>query len=135
MTFGQAITAARSRGQSPAQAMRSAWADVRAGRASRPPRGRPRPAGPGGMHPSYAKIVTRTARKQAREWKRVPRVNPPMTGAVRIYDAALAIEARKGSRSQYPGKAFRHEFKSRPVVWGLPDGSLLIRPKHEGARS
>jgi hypothetical protein len=55
--------------------------------------------------------------------------NPPVAGAVRIYDGLLAIEARKGRRSAYPGKAFRHTFRTRPVVWGLPDGSLLVRPK------
>lgn len=59
---------------------------------------------------------------------RVRRVNPP-AGAVRIYDRLLAIEARKGGRSAYPGKAFRHDFRRAASVWGLPDGSLLIRPR------
>jgi len=55
--------------------------------------------------------------------------NPP-AGARKIYDDVLAVEARKGRGSLFPGELFRHDFKSKKgkaSIYGLPDGSLLIK--------
>ena len=56
------------------------------------------------------------------------RKNPPAP-AVEIYDTILAIEAIKGGGSLWPKEKFRHDFekKSKARVYGLPDGSLLIK--------
>lgn len=56
------------------------------------------------------------------------RKNPPAP-AVEIYDTILAIEAIKGDGSLWPKEKFRHDFekKSKAKVYGLPDGSLLIK--------
>ena len=58
------------------------------------------------------------------------RKNPPAP-AVEIYDTILAIEAIKGDGSLWPKEKFRHDFekKSNAKVYGLPDGSLLIKSK------
>ncbi len=53
---------------------------------------------------------------------------PP--GATKIYDNVLALEARKGRASMWPGEEFRHDFKTikgKASVYGLTDGSLLIK--------
>lgn len=56
--------------------------------------------------------------------------NPPAP-AVEIYDTILAIEAQKGNGSLWPKEKFRHDFekKSNAKVYGLPDGSLLIKSR------
>jgi hypothetical protein len=49
---------------------------------------------------------------------------------VRIYQDITRIEGTKGKESIYPGEKFFHNFKRPfPEMIGLPDGSLLIRPK------
>jgi hypothetical protein len=49
---------------------------------------------------------------------------------VRIYQDITRIEGTKGKESIYPGEKFFHNFKKPfPEMIGLPDGSLLIRPK------
>lgn len=58
--------------------------------------------------------------------------NNPPRGAVRIYDNILAIEAKKGKNSMWPNELFRHNFKAKKgkaAIYGLPDGSLLIKGK------
>lgn len=56
--------------------------------------------------------------------------NPPR-GAVEIYDDILEIRARKGKNSLWPGEYFKHKFTKRgSKIYGLPDGSLLVKGKH-----
>lgn len=49
--------------------------------------------------------------------------------ATEIYSDILAIEAKKGPNSLWPGEKFRHSFKKGGKIIGLDDGSLLIKPK------
>jgi len=49
---------------------------------------------------------------------------PP--GSKRIYAEVQRIWCRKGRDSHYAGKQFEHTFRTKPELWGLPDGSLLI---------
>jgi hypothetical protein len=51
-------------------------------------------------------------------------------GAVLIYDDIEEIKARKGSKSNWPNEYFKHKFTKRGTkIYGLPDGSLLIKGK------
>ncbi len=54
-----------------------------------------------------------------------------MSNPIEIYDTILAIEAKKGKYSNWPGEKFRHDFKTNTgaKIYGLPDGSLLIKGK------
>ncbi len=54
--------------------------------------------------------------------------NPP-SGAKEIYGRIMAIEAQKGPGSNYPNEYFRHDFKRGSKIYGLPDGSILIKGK------
>jgi len=54
--------------------------------------------------------------------------NPP-PGAIEIYGKIIAIEAQKGLNSTFPKENFRHEFKPGSKIFGLPDGSILIKGK------
>jgi len=49
---------------------------------------------------------------------------------VEIYDKILAIEARKGKKSNWPNGKFRHDFSKsvKSKIYGLEDGSILIKP-------
>jgi hypothetical protein len=53
--------------------------------------------------------------------------DPPLDGAVEIYDRILAIEAAKGEDSIFPNEQFRHEFQKGVRIFGLKDGSILLR--------
>lgn len=55
--------------------------------------------------------------------------NPSVKGATEIYSNIMAIEAKKGSHSNYPNEHFRHDFKPGSKIYGLPDGSILIKGK------
>ena len=69
--------------------------------------------------------------EELQEKKRKRMENPAGHRGEKIYDTVLAIEARKGEESLWPGENFRHEFKvgSGAEVIGNPDGSLTIRSR------
>jgi hypothetical protein len=48
-------------------------------------------------------------------------------GATEIYKNILAIEARKGENSEFPNEEFRHDFSRGAKVYGLKNGSILIK--------
>ncbi len=68
----------------------------------------------------------RTVTTETRTMRRTVMGNPPR-GAVKVYDRVLAIEAKKGRRSLWPNELFRHDFKAPAAIYGMPDGSLMIR--------
>lgn len=45
---------------------------------------------------------------------------------VLIYDKVERIYATKGKNSNYPNMKFVHIFKTKPKLYGLPNGDLLI---------
>lgn len=51
----------------------------------------------------------------------------PVDRPIEIYGDILAIEAIKGNKSLWPNEKFRHDFKSGSKIYGLPDGSILIK--------
>lgn len=72
------------------------------------------------------KLIIRSTGREI-NWKK-QKANPPRRGHI-IYDNIIAIEARKGDKSLWPGERFRHDFKlseGKASIYGLPDGSLLI---------
>lgn len=81
------------------------------------------------LSPGYVDVLLRSARSV---FKRAVSNNPPDDGG-EIYDRVLAIEARKGKKSLWANEDFRHDFTSKASIYGLSDGSLLIRSK-EGKR-
>jgi hypothetical protein len=44
-----------------------------------------------------------------------------------IYDRLINIEVKTRPESHYPDQFFRHKFPKGTKVYGLPDGSILIR--------
>lgn len=83
--------------------------------------------------------VTRTAQTDSGainlmrlKLKSAPRTNPPK-GAVKIYGRLLRIEAQKTQRHicdaacKKANHCYFHDFKSGACVYGMPDGTLVIR--------
>jgi len=62
--------------------------------------------------------------------KSKPKLTTNKPKLVLIYDNILAIEAQKGADSSFPDEKFRHDFRGKnAAVYGLPDGSLIIKGK------
>jgi hypothetical protein len=86
-------------------------------------------------YPQFKKVIGPfSSRKEAESFAHqsgydVYKDNPP-ADMVEIYDNILAIEAKKGSKSLFQNERFRHDFdlkKGKAKIYGLPDGSLLIK--------
>lgn len=58
----------------------------------------------------------------AKRGRREPPRNPR---PVEIYRNVVAVVAQKGS-GRNAGKVFEHRYTSKPRMYGLPDGSVLI---------
>jgi hypothetical protein len=76
------------------------------------------------------------AAKMRKLSKRPGTLNPPMRGAVKIYGRCLRIEAVKMVSHLYGGKKtpatqkYFHDFTTKnAMIYGLPDGSLLIKAR------
>ncbi len=85
-------------------------------------------------HPRFRemKIRIKELREQYHKLGGTRRYNPiknPPSGAKEIYGRIMAIEAQKGSKSNYPNEYFRHDFKKGSKIYGLRDGSILIKGK------
>lgn len=59
---------------------------------------------------------------------KVKRSNPAGRSEL-IYDKVLTIQAQKGKGSHWPNEKFEHKFTSGAKIYGLSDGSLLIKGK------
>lgn len=83
--------------------------------------------------PEYNYVVgpfndKRAVEKYATSLARPLKSNPKPTRESKVvYDKVLAIEARKGRKSNWPGENFRHDFKHGGKIVGLPSGDLLIK--------
>jgi hypothetical protein len=66
---------------------------------------------------------------QSYQKKQAPSRRNPAQGATKIYDACLAVIGLKGAKSNFPRTKFIHKFKDRPSIYGLGDGSILIKGK------
>jgi hypothetical protein len=71
----------------------------------------------------------RAQHKVGRSYSQKKKKNSSEKKVVLIYDQIDAIEATKGNNSLWPQGAFKHKFskKSKAVVLGLPNGSILIK--------
>ena len=81
---------------------------------------------------TYGGHERRQSANPKRRSRKRTRVNcNPRKGVIEIYGNILAIEARKGKGSLWPNERFRHGFKSKSeaAIFGLPDGSILIKSK------
>ncbi len=65
--------------------------------------------------------------------KRAARRNPPKAAKaakakpVKIYDRCLAIIAVKDATSNFPKQKFIHRFRKKASIYGLADGTILIK--------
>lgn len=61
--------------------------------------------------------------------------NPPISDNVKIYGRLIRIEAQKtqdhicDNECKAVNHKYFHDFKSKPEIWGLPNGDLLIKAR------
>ena len=78
------------------------------------------------LHPKTEKQVARSMRRYGRKMYLNPR-------AVKVYDRIMEVVARKGPGHKCDAACLRanhtyvHKFKEKAGIYGLPDGSLLVK--------
>jgi hypothetical protein len=59
------------------------------------------------------------------------RRNPALEGATLVYPEVEAVYARKGAASGEFAGPYVHRFTSKPAMFGLPNGDLLLTARRE----